>query len=128
MSAPANYTAVTSSGRFREWTLVLAPTHEDRDLAKGRKFTADCAIIRISAVTEDAPYTAVHVVLTGNGRKRRLSREYRNDHRNPDLNISIAPAWVRDLVVEVTGTEEITGTETTADVPVAAVAELQETA
>ncbi|MFF1880162.1 hypothetical protein ACFVVC_01670 [Pseudarthrobacter sp. NPDC058196] len=127
MSAPANYAAASSSGRFREWTLVLAPTHEDRDLAKGRKFTADSAILRISAVTEDAPFTQVHVILTGNGRKKRLSREYRNDHRHPDLSIHTAPGWVRDLVVEVTGTEELAANETT-DVRVPAVAELQEAA
>lgn len=126
MSAPANYAASSSSGRFREWSLVLAPTHEDRDLAKGRKFTADSAILKISAATEDAPFTEVHIILTGNGKKKRLSREYRNDHRHPDLNINIAPAWVRDLVVEVTGTEEITTANTPA--PVAAFAELQEAA
>lgn len=109
-SSPATMETTASTGRFREWTVHLAPTHKVRDTAKGRPFTADLAIIRISATDEDAPFTVLRVDLLGNGKKKRLSRQYRNDVANPNLSILAAPAWVRDLFVDVTGAPELVNT------------------
>ncbi|MFF2244280.1 hypothetical protein ACFVTM_08895 [Arthrobacter sp. NPDC058130] len=106
-SSPATLAAAAATGRFREWTVNLAPTHKVGDTAKGRPFTADLAIIRISATTEDAPFTVLRVDLLGNGKKKRLSRQYRNDVANPHFSILAAPAWVRDLFVHVTGAPEL---------------------
>jgi hypothetical protein len=106
-SNPATLTTTATTGRFREWTVNLAPTHKVRDMAKDRPFTADLAIIRISATTEDAPFTVLRVDLLGNGKKKRLSRQYRNDVANPNFSILAAPAWVRDLFVDVTGAPEL---------------------
>lgn len=141
MTSPAFLTAGSVSGRFREWTLTLAPTHEDRDQAKGRRFTPDLAIIRISAHSEDAPYTAMSVALCGNGRKKRLSSRYSNDTANPALSILTAPAWVRDLFAAATGAGHLINTyagpalgarfyaeNTTPDERFPVVAELQEAA
>jgi hypothetical protein len=106
-TSPALLATAASTGRFREWTATLAPTHKVRDLAKGRSFIADLAIIRISATAEDAPFTVLSVDLLGNGKKKRLSRRYRNDVANPIYSILAAPAWVRDLFVEVSGAPEL---------------------
>jgi hypothetical protein len=96
-----------SGGRHREWTLALAPTAEARDQAKNRPFIADLAIIRISAASEDAPFTALCVDLFGNGKKKRLYRRYGNDQPNPVWSILAAPAWVRGLAADVTGHGEL---------------------
>lgn len=106
-SSPAALATEVSTGRFREWTVTLAPTHKVRDMAKDRPFTADLAIIRISATEEDAPFTVLRVDLLGNGKKKRLSRQYRNDVANPNFSILAAPAWVRDLFADVTGVPEL---------------------
>lgn len=102
-SGPATMATTTSAGRFREWTVTLAPTHKMRDTVKARPFTADLAIIRISAAAEDAPFTVLRVDVIGNGKKKRLSSYYRNDVANPRLSILNAPPWVRELFVAVTG-------------------------
>jgi hypothetical protein len=106
-SGPATLDAAAATGRFREWTVNLAPTHKVRDMPKERPFTADLAIIRISATTEDSPFTVLRVDLLGNGKKKRLSRQYRNDVANPNFSILAAPAWVRDLFVDVTDAPEL---------------------
>ncbi len=106
-SSPATMATAASTGRYREWTVHLAPTHGLRDLAKDRKFTADLAIIRISATDENAPFSVLRVDILGNGKKKRLSRQYRNDVANPIFSILAAPAWVRDLFVDVTGAPEL---------------------
>ena len=106
-TSPATMATTSSTGRFREWKVNLAPTHQVRDTAKGRKFIADLAIIRISATAEDAPFTMLRVDLLGNGKKKRLSRQYRNDVANPIYSILTAPAWVRDLFVTVTDSPEL---------------------
>lgn len=106
-SSPATMETTAIAGRFREWTVHLAPTHKLRDTAKDRRFTADLAIIRIIATNEDAPFTVLRVDLLGNGKKKRLSRQYRNDVANPHFSILAAPSWVRDLFVDVTGAPEL---------------------
>jgi hypothetical protein len=106
-SSPAILDTTATAGRFREWAIKLAPTHKLRDMRKDRPFIADLAIIRISATADDAPFTVLRVDLLGNGKKKRLSRQYRNDVANPNFSILAAPAWVRDLFVEVTGAPEL---------------------
>lgn len=100
--APAFSVQTSTGGRHKEWTLSLAPAARARD-PKNRAFVADLAIIRISAATEDAPFTALSVDLLGNGKKKRRYRRFTNDQPNPDSSILAAPAWVRDLVADVTG-------------------------
>ncbi|SKC11168.1 hypothetical protein SAMN05660473_04221 [Arthrobacter sp. 49Tsu3.1M3] len=106
-SSPDVMATVASAGRFREWVVTLAPTHKVPALHKGTPFTADLAIVRISAAGEDEPFTALRVDLVGNAKKTRLSRQFRNDVANPSLSILAAPAWVRDLFVNVTGAPEL---------------------
>jgi hypothetical protein len=114
---------VATTGRFREWIVTLAPTHKVPEIHEGSPFTADLAIIRISAAGEDEPFTALRVDLVGNGKKTRLSRQYRNDAPNPVLSILAAPAWVRDLFVNVTGAPELVNTYAGPELGAAAYAE-----
>ncbi|SKC10007.1 hypothetical protein SAMN05660473_04157 [Arthrobacter sp. 49Tsu3.1M3] len=109
-STPTVMSMVASTGRYREWRVVLAPNQQVADLHTGSPFTPGLAVIRISAAAEDEPFTALRVDLIGNGKKNRLFRQYRNDIPNPDFSILTAPAWVRDLFVDVTGAPELINT------------------
>lgn len=104
---PAFQVQGSDTGRHREWTLRLAPTAEARDRVKDRPFSPDLAIIRVSAATEDAPFTALRMDLLGNGKKKRLHRIYCNDHAHPATSILTAPEWVRQLFADVTGLGEL---------------------